>query len=213
VILEQEHLYHIYNQGNNKQKIFYSRNNYLFFLNKISTYVLPFTDIIAWCLMPNHFHLLVYTINYGGCITGPDSSESHAESRSTALRSTTSNKTLNKSIGILLTSYTQAINKQENRSGALFKPHTKAECLTKAEGITPSFFDTTFGAKINMHNPEKEYPQICFNYIHNNPVKAGLVNHMEDWEFSSYRDYCGARNGTLINRNRAEEFGIKLNIQ
>lgn len=34
-------------------------------------------------------------------------------------------------------------------------------------------------------------------YIHRNPVKAGLVKHPQEWEFSSYRDYVGMRNGTL----------------
>jgi len=30
---------------------------------------------------------------------------------------------------------------------------------------------------------------IKVNYIHNNPVKAGLVENPEDWEFSSARNY------------------------
>jgi len=57
---ETGNLYHIYNQGNNRQKIFFSRENYLFFLNKIKTHILPHADIVAWCLLPNHFHLMVY---------------------------------------------------------------------------------------------------------------------------------------------------------
>jgi hypothetical protein len=38
-------------------------------------------------------------------------------------------------------------------------------------------------------------------YIHLNPVAAGLVSKAEDWEFSSYRDYLGLRNGTLPKPN------------
>jgi len=34
-------------------------------------------------------------------------------------------------------------------------------------------------------------------YIHLNPVFAGLVEHPEDWEFSSYPDYAGTREGRL----------------
>ncbi|MFA5330111.1 MAG: hypothetical protein WC384_20120 [Prolixibacteraceae bacterium] len=60
MIFESGNLYHIYNQGNNRQRIFYLRDNYLFFLNKLKRHVLPYSDILAWCLMPNHFHLLVY---------------------------------------------------------------------------------------------------------------------------------------------------------
>jgi putative transposase len=60
MLFEEGHLYHIYNQGNNRQKIFFSRENYLFFLRKIREYMLPHADVLAWCLMPNHFHLMVY---------------------------------------------------------------------------------------------------------------------------------------------------------
>ena len=57
---EKDHIYHIYNQGNNRQKIFFDRENYLFFLQKMNDYLLPYCDIMAWCLMPNHFHWMVY---------------------------------------------------------------------------------------------------------------------------------------------------------
>jgi len=50
--------------------------------------------------------------------------------------------------------------------------------------------------------------QVCFNYIHNIPVKAGLVKKPEDWEFSSYADIIGLRNGTLANRLRLEKLGL-----
>jgi putative transposase len=49
------------------------------------------------------------------------------------------------------------------------------------------------------------YAMQCFDYIHNNPVKAGMVNRPEDWEFSSARDYAGLRNGTLCNYELARE--------
>ena len=59
MIIEPNHIYHIYNQGNNRQKIFFNRENYLYFLKKVKQHILPYADILAWCLMPNHFHLLV----------------------------------------------------------------------------------------------------------------------------------------------------------
>ena len=115
---------------------------------------------------------------------------------------------LNRSIGILLASYTRAINKQQNRSGSLFRPKTKAECITKPEGITPSFYRTSVGTIINTHHAETHYPQVCFNYIHQNPVKAGFVNQAEGWEFSSCRDVCGMRHGTLIAKDRISELRL-----
>jgi len=191
---EPKYIYHIYNQGNNRQRIFFKRENYLFFLEKIRSHVLPYADILAYCLMPNHFHLMVYV--------------NHKSDSFTSSEAITKGKTLNDSVGVMLRSYTRAINKQENRSGSLFKLHTKAECLTKAESVTPSFYNTSNGTMINIPNPEKEYPQVCFNYIHNNPVKAGLVNNSGDWEFSSYQDYYGSGEVTLINIERAKEFGL-----
>jgi putative transposase len=55
---ETAYIYHIYNQGNNHRNIFYKTENYQFFLSKVETYVKPYADILAYCLMPNHFHLI-----------------------------------------------------------------------------------------------------------------------------------------------------------
>jgi len=214
--LEAGDLYHIYNQGNNRVRIFYSRENYFFFLKKIRTHIIPHADILAWCLMPNHFHLMAYVHTLEIEITEKEE-EAHSEgfTRSEALTKNTLTpvvkmRDINNSIGILLRSYTRSINEQENTTGSLFRKSTHSECLTTIDLHAPSFLNTPNGTIIKQHFPEKEYPQVCFNYIHNNPVKAGLVKHPGDWEFSSYRDYSGSRNGKMINRKRAEEFGLVI---
>ena len=196
---EPHQIYHIYNQGNNKQKVFYSDKNYIFFLEKIKKHILPFADILAWCLMPNHFHLMLYV---------KENADTHPMTSSHRMSNHNTNKTiqmsdLSQSIAIMLRSYTRAINKQEQKTGSLFRPHTKAICLSKAETITPSYFNSNYGTYLNISIPEKEYPQKCFQYIHQNPVNANLVDKEEDWEFSSYKDYCGLRNGKLINKKLA----------
>ncbi len=205
MLFEKYHIYHIYNQGNNRQNIFFSKENYIFFLRKMKEFILPYADIMAWCLMPNHFHWMVYVRE-----TTISIDTDNFNSRGATLSRTPTQTTFNKSIGILLASYTRAINKQENTTGSLFRDKTKAECLTQINGITPSFYNTSSGASIFIPNHEKEYPQVCFNYIHQNPVKAGLVKEAEDWEFSSFQDICGLRNGKLINRDRISEFGLTL---
>lgn len=69
-------VYHVYNRGNNKQPIFFDDKDYAAFLNLMKRslqeertadrlgrpYRNWFGDIelLAFCLMPNHFHLLVY---------------------------------------------------------------------------------------------------------------------------------------------------------
>ena len=216
MIFVKDNIYHLYNQGNNRQKIFFKRDNYLFFLEKIRKHVLPYADIFAWCLMPNHFHLMVeikeVELPLSSLGVTQDTAlnksrkavQSHAETCAGKIR------TLNDSIGIMLRSYTRAINKQYNRSGKLFREATKAECINGNNVITPSFFNENGIARINVQHPEDQYPQICFNYIHQNPVKAGLVSVETDWEFSSARDYAGMRNGQLINKKAALKYIVTV---
>lgn len=54
--LQENQFYHFYNQGNNGAQLFYSRDNYLYFLKHFRKFVFPFCDVICFCLMPNHFH-------------------------------------------------------------------------------------------------------------------------------------------------------------
>lgn len=202
MIFKPSHIYHIYNQGNNRQKIFFNRGNFLFFLKKIHEHILPFGEVLAWCLMPNHFHLMVY-------VKASDLSESEAFTQSEGFATAlTTHKTLNDSIGILLRSYTRAINKARKRTGSLFRRKTKADCITKIEGILEVKPSPGVKASLLPSISEKEYLQICFDYIHQNPEIAGLVDKSEKWEFSSYLDYSGMRNGKLISRERAAEFGL-----
>jgi putative transposase len=77
-------------------------------------------------------------------------------------------------IGTLLSSYTKSRNKKQKRFGSLFQQHTKS---------------------IEVDNVS--YLLSVTAYMHQNPVRAKLVSRQEDWEFSSYRDYVGSRNGTL----------------
>ncbi|MGL4503836.1 MAG: REP-associated tyrosine transposase [Planktothrix sp.] len=62
LVFQPEHYYHIYNRGNNRQDIFFERDNYIHFLRQLKKYLIEnnTADIIAYCLMPNHYHLLIY---------------------------------------------------------------------------------------------------------------------------------------------------------
>ena len=194
--LIKDNIYHIYNQGNNRQEIFFNRENYGFFLQKMNDYLLPYCDIMVCFLMQNLFNWLVFV----RANTIERVTSSHPVNK----------RSLNDSIAIILRSYTRAINIQQNRSGSLFRQQTKAECITKPQEVSPSYYKLGFGTLIYIPDPEKEYPQICFDYIHNNPVKAGLVKCSEDWEFSSFRDLSGIRNGKLVCRQRVEQFELRL---
>jgi REP element-mobilizing transposase RayT len=57
----ENELYHIYNRGNNKQKIFFTPENYLYFMKKVRIFLLSCCDILAYCLMPNHFIFFIHS--------------------------------------------------------------------------------------------------------------------------------------------------------
>jgi REP element-mobilizing transposase RayT len=51
--------YHVYNRGNNKEKLFFYEGDYSFFMEKYYHYLKDYADTYAYCLLPNHFHFLV----------------------------------------------------------------------------------------------------------------------------------------------------------
>lgn len=57
--LEYGKIYHIYNRGINKGDVFFETKNYEYFLNLYAKHIDPIAETYAWCLMKNHFHLLV----------------------------------------------------------------------------------------------------------------------------------------------------------
>jgi len=175
---EEDAIYHIFNRSNSK--VFENRGNYLFFLKKVNDLIYPVCDLLAWCLMPNHFHFLIQSSKNSFHYTN--------EKHRPALQ------VLSKNMGTLISSYTQAFNKQQGRRGSLFSHNTKAKILNDNTPIS--------GIEV-IKAINNDYAIQCFNYIHKNPVQSGLVNRPEDWEFSSYPDFLGLRNGKLVNRELA----------
>jgi putative transposase len=112
--LVQNNIYHVYNRGNNKQKIFFSRDNYLYFLKTMHKTIAPCCDVLAWCLMPNHFHFLIHA-NEKSIIEIKDGSFPRQQ--------------FSQQVKQLLSSYAKAVNKQYNFTGSLFQQKTKAICV------------------------------------------------------------------------------------
>lgn len=172
-----DNLYHIYNQGNNQEVIFLNDEEYGIFLNLIRENIKPYCEIINWCLMPNHFHLMVYCddrildLKKQGGLEIDD---------------------LTNGIRKLLSRYARIFNSKHVRSGSLFRQKTKTKCLSDSN--------------IKTYSSLTDYYFNCFHYIHQNPLAAGLVKRIEDWKFSSFRDYAGLRNGTLCNKSLATKF-------
>jgi putative transposase len=183
-------IFHIYNQGNNRERIFFRDENYLYFLRKMRVYLMPNGQLLCYCLMPNHFHWLFYVEQLSVLIPAEENTRDIP---------VTKERTLNDAIAILLRSYTQAVNKQENRSGSLFRKHTKAKDGWEDPNLPPWHPQYALVLK----NWEL-YGATCFQYIHNNPVKAGLVAEETQWPWSSAPDYAGIRDGTLCNQKLAK---------
>src|ERR1022692_3485895 len=57
--LEADKYFHIYNHAVGKDNLFIIDKNYTFFLLNFKDYISPFADLAGYCLMPNHFHLIV----------------------------------------------------------------------------------------------------------------------------------------------------------
>lgn len=70
-------------------------------------------------------------------------------------------------------------------------------------GFTGSLFQQKTKAVCVNADPDYSYALTAFHYIHQNPMRAGLVKKMEDWEFSSFKDYLGLRAGKLCNQSLA----------
>ncbi len=150
--IETGKYYHIYNRSNNREIVYRSSENNNYFLGKYKKFVSPYVDTIAYCLMPTHFHFLVQVV-------------------------TEEINVLRDNGGVLLSSYTKAINKQYGRNGSLFQRHTKA-----------------------IEVDDESYLLTLVMYIHQNPVRANLTSHQEDWEYSSYQEYAGMRQDGLVEK-------------
>ena len=57
--LQPNSSYHIFNHANGFENIFTEDENYRFFLDKYKEYITPIAETYAYCLLPNHFHLVV----------------------------------------------------------------------------------------------------------------------------------------------------------
>jgi putative transposase len=98
--------YHFYNRGNNRQAVFFERDNYLYFLKGIKKYLREYVEILAYCLMPTHYHILVQV----------------RSQTSEVLKTSEVSRAMQK-FGI---SYTKAVNKRFSRVGALFQGQFQA---------------------------------------------------------------------------------------
>jgi len=128
--------------------------------------------------MNNHFHFMIYTDErcleikkQGGLMLDP----------------------ITNGFRKLLSTYAHEFNTKNNRSGALFRPKTKAICLSDQATLDQQPLS------------KQDYCLTVFNYIHDNAVTAGIVAHAAEWKWSSLRSYLGLRTSTICNIKLAKQ--------
>ena|SRR5687767_10654450 len=99
--------FHIYNRGVNGENLFKEKNNYCYFLEQYKYYCSGILETLAYCLLKNHFHLLV-RIKKNVEVPRNDGKGMFRLNAS-------------KQLGHLFNSYAQSINRAHQRTGPLFE--------------------------------------------------------------------------------------------
>lgn len=123
--------YHIYNRGNNGIDVFLDNDSYYHFLRLYAKYVEPIAETFAWCLLKNHFHLLVRIKD-----------KNEIDENQLTYNTTEKPKVIDPSrqFSHLLNAYTQAINKRHNRTGSLFETTFERKLVTNEKYLQQLIF-------------------------------------------------------------------------
>lgn len=113
-IFESGQYYHICNRGNNKENIFIEEKNYGYFLGKMKKYLLPIADVYAYCLLKNHFHIVLRI---------KDNEELPEKLK----------KKIHLPFSNLFNSYAKSINTSYDRIGSLFQEHLQRNKIENEE--------------------------------------------------------------------------------
>lgn len=117
-------IYHIYNKSVGDELLFRYDKDYYYFLRKLEKYILPVSEIYSYCLIPNHFHLLIKT---------KDTSEISKVNNSKNIEN--ADKYLHLAFKNLFISYSKSYNKAHKRMGRLFLQPFKRILVEEEEDI------------------------------------------------------------------------------
>lgn len=124
VQLEPNQFYHIWTHANGSENLFRNEENYRYFLKKYRHYIHPIAHTFAYCLMPNHLHLMVKIRSDDMLLTAINLNNTTAANKLSL--------NLSKSFSNLFNAYTKAYNKLFNRKGSLFiRPFNRKAILEK----------------------------------------------------------------------------------
>ncbi|RJE75044.1 MULTISPECIES: transposase [Reichenbachiella] len=185
--LAPESYYHIYNRGVNGQSVFFASKNYDYFLQQYARYVHPWVRTYAYCLLNNHFHLLIQV-------------KSEEELSAVMLKDKDKPSYWHVSNGFssFLQGYTRAINKHYDRTGPLFERPFKRIAVTNN-----AYFSQLI--RYIHHNPvkhgfvtdHKEYPYSSY-HAHLATTSTKLYRReVLDW-FGGKENYASFHEETAV---------------
>jgi len=170
-------MYHVWTHANGDENLFLEDQNYTYFLEKYSYHIEPVAETFAYCLMPNHMHLMVRVKSEEEVLEFLREKSSSPTLQGFQTLGGFSN-VISRQFSHLFNGYTQAFNKLYNRKGSLFIPNFKRKPINS---------DAYFG--------------ILIAYIHNNPVHHGFTEEPGQWPHSSWHAYLQRK----ITRIKREE--------
>jgi putative transposase len=176
-------IYHLFNRAIGDEKLFLSEKNYSFFLQKYFQHTEKVCDTFCYCLLPNHFHLLIRIKS------AEELKQYFKEIKKYEIRISEADKLSNfvmERFSNWLNSYTKAFNKVNCRKGGLFMDYTKRQQINN---------DTSFGKLVH--------------YIHANPVHHGYCKQIEEWKFSSFHELQMNNSSKLLRKEVLDFFGNK----
>jgi putative transposase len=196
--------YHIFNHANGFENVFREAENYRFFLEKYRQYISPIAETYAWCLLPNHFHLVVrmrkreiiekLILSPLNC---PDSTDLNVnfskvpnfgkvgqDGRVEKIDNKLIELYLSKQFARLFSCYTQSFNKLYKRMGSLFIKNFKREPI---------------GDKQHFLN--------AIIYTHRNPIHHGFREKFDEWDYSSYPEILIGNSTTIETDKILKVFG------
>ncbi len=167
-LFEHGCIYHVFNRGNNKEDIFKEAQNYTLFLNLMKKYLLPVADVYAYCLMKNHYHLVVR-------IKEKDEILNEKWKKKPYL-----------GFSHMFNSYTQSINKSYLRSGSLFQEHLKREQVTSDDYLIQLIAYVHLNPIKHGFSQALNYPYSSYNAIvskkKTNLLRNEVLEYFEDVE-------------------------------
>lgn len=181
ISLQFQQTCHIYTHANGSENLFREDENYYYFLRKYSEYIHPIAETFAYCLMPNHIHLMVR-------MRGEEEVLDFLKLKKPTFQGFETlggfSMAVSKQFSHLLNGYTQGYNKRYTRRGRLFIPNFKRKPIENSAYFTA-----------------------VMAYIHNNPIHHGFVKNIEDWPHSSYHSYLLDKRTRIAREEGLDWFG------